>query len=142
MRNNSRNQALSIISFCALILSGCVTQTLKDGKPYEGEMPTTEAPPISTKPPEQTKARVALIPRKSDPNKYEYHVLEVYPNTTYAKAGIKNKDVIVSIDGKLLDTMAASLELPAKIDAGTFSQIQVRRAGKNYILKSKNVLGF
>lgn len=129
----------SFILFVLFGLSGCVTTYVKDGKVYEAPPESKiEANQTSGLSAEVTKAKVALIPVKGpDSEKYQYKVIEVFPNTAFARAGIKSGDIILSVDGKPVSTMPEILEAPAKIDAGKFSQIAIRRNGKNYLLKAK-----
>lgn len=82
--------------------------------------------------------RVALVPRKDNPQLYEYRVAEVYPKTIYSRAGIKSGDTLLSIDGKPIQTMEDAINIPNRISALDFNKLLVRRNGKNIVLQAKN----
>lgn len=134
---------LLVLSFVTT-LSACVTTTYRDGKPIEN--PSKDSSSFSLVKPAATAAvnadtnvRVELIPHKDNPELYEYRVLEVFPKTAYWRAGIKAGDVLLSIDGKRVQTMSDAIEVPNRIGAGQFKQILIRRKGKNVLLQAKTL---
>lgn len=120
-------------------MSGCVTTTLRDGKPIQtaSEPQGFAMRKAATKPQGNTNVRVELVPKKDNPEFYEYRVAEVFPNTVYSKLGIKSGDTLLSIDGKPVQTMSDAIVMPQRISSGDFNQILVRRKGKNILLRTK-----
>lgn len=141
-----RTRLLFLISVMAsLVFSvGCVTTTYRDGKAIEtSSEPETgrfSAAKSSVPVPAglSSHVRVELIPRKDNPQLYEYRVAEVYPKTIFSKAGIKSGDTLLSIDGKPIQTMSDVMTIPNRIGALDFDKLLVRRKGKNIVLQTKN----
>ncbi|KYG63781.1 hypothetical protein AZI86_13235 [Bdellovibrio bacteriovorus] len=127
-----------------MILSGCVTTTYRDGKAIETSKDSSSGrfnnAKMPTPPPAGlgTDVRVSLVPRKDNPQFYEYRVAEVYPKTIYSRAGIKSGDTLLSIDGRPIQTMEDAVNIPNRISALDFNKLLVRRNGKNIILQAKN----
>lgn len=124
--------------FSGFLLLGCVTTHTKNGVPYE---PSPEAVATAGKAPQPaeglSKPKVELLPRSSSPDLYDYKVLSMEPGSPFVKAGIKPNDIIVSIDGRSVGTMGEILKVTSTIDSGAYSQIVVRRGGKNFLLKAR-----
>src|SRR5262249_45773965 len=69
-------------------------------------------------------------------------VTKVYPNSAAAKAGIKEGDRILTLDGRWTDSMADLYTAAGYARAGVESKVVIQREGKELEVKVKPTSGF
>jgi len=66
-----------------------------------------------------------------------YTVGDIAPGSTFEKLGIQTGDIIVSFDGKTVDSPKDSMELYNEMKKGTIATVVVKRDGKKKTLNLK-----
>ena len=87
--------------------------------------------------------QAAAVPHKNAKGKIDgYKILDIEPNSIYAKLGIKNGDILLDINGQSLESPAVGIELLNQLNSGEHVKLTYLRNGKkqisNYKIKDKN----